>query len=165
MRFYVDVSQNMSDSILQKNHDRSFCSIIRSGDKWDFQILIDPFPVLILNINTKSNQCVSTEGIYHCSGKIIYSRLNIQQAIPGRLYIADAKFDPYCFGTQYTMQNAKMIRHKEYFDDAQDLYGFGDINADFPIYEYAHGQFVKLDKNGQLVAIYVKFAGSKLILG
>ncbi len=38
MRFYVDVSQNMSDSILQKNHDRSFCSIIRSGDKWDFQI-------------------------------------------------------------------------------------------------------------------------------
>lgn len=69
MRFYVDVSQNMSDSILQKNHDRSFCSIIRSGDKWDFQILIEPFPVLILNINTKSNQCVSTEGIYHCSRK------------------------------------------------------------------------------------------------
>lgn len=57
MRFFIDTTQSMSQSVLVKNKDNSFSCLNNELD-WDFQVKIEPFVVLILNINSNSKQCI-----------------------------------------------------------------------------------------------------------
>ena len=61
MRFFIDTTQSMSQSVLVKNKDNSFSCLNNELD-WDFQVKIEPFVVLILNINSNSKQCIGIEG-------------------------------------------------------------------------------------------------------
>ena len=144
MRFFIDTTQSMSQSVLVKNKDNSFSCLNNELD-WDFQVKIEPFVVLILNINSNSKQCIGIEGCVNLSKRIILKEIDVKHVLTGRLYMDDKSIDPDCFGI-------------EYYDSSQKLYGFGDIEIDLPIYQFAINQYVKIDEDGKLVAIYLKFS-------
>lgn len=156
MRFFIDTTQSMSQSVLVKNKDNSF-SCLNSELNWDFQVKIEPFAVLILNINSNFKQCIGTEGCVNLSKKIILKKIEVKNALTGRLYIDDEAIDPDCFGKEYLIENAKKKKGIEYYDSSQNLYVFGDIEINLPIYQFANNQYVKIDEDGKLVAIYLKF--------
>lgn len=156
MRFFIDTTQSMSQSVLIKNKDNSF-SCFNNGSNWDFQVKIEPFAVLIFNISSNSKQCIGIEGCVKLSKKITLKKIEVTNVITGRLYIDDENINPDCFGKEYLIKNAKKVKGIEYYDLSQNLYGFGDIESDLPIYQFAVNQYVKIDEDGKLVAIYLKF--------
>ena len=157
MRFFIDTTQSMSQSVLVKNKDNSFSCLNNELD-WDFQVKIEPFVVLILNINSNSKQCIGIEGCVNLSKRIILKEIDVKHVLTGRLYMDDKSIDPDCFGKEYLIKNAKKVKGIEYYYSSQKLYGFGDIEIDLPIYQFAINQYVKIDEDGKLVAIYLKFS-------
>ena len=57
--------------------------------------------------------------------------------------------DPDCFGKEYLIKNAEKVKGIEYYDSSQKLYGFGDIEIDLPIYQFANNQYVKIKQDGR----------------
>lgn len=62
------------------------------------------------------------------------------------------------FWKRVSYKKRKKVKGIEYYDSSQKLYGFGDIEIDLPIYQFAINQYVKIDEDGKLVAIYLKFS-------
>lgn len=106
MRFFIDTTQSMSQSVLVKNKDNSFSCLNNELD-WDFQVKIEPFVVLILNINSNSKQCIGIEGCVNLSKRIILKEIDVKHVLTGRLYMDDKSIDPDCFGKEYLIKNAK----------------------------------------------------------
>lgn len=116
------------------------------------------FGDLSVGDNSNSKQCIGIEGCVNLSKRIILKEIDVKHVLTGRLYMDDKSIDPDCFGKEYLIKNAKKVKGIEYYDSSQKLYGFGDIEIDLPIYQFAINQYVKIDEDGKLVAIYLKFS-------
>ena len=125
MRFFIDTTQSMSQSVLIKNKDNSF-SCFNNGANWDFQVKIEPFAVLIFNISSNSKQCIGIEGCVKLSKKITLKKIEVTNVITGRLYIDDENIKYLSSGMLFII-----LSHNIFL--ALTTSSFGSFNASYGI--------------------------------
>lgn len=152
MYFFIEPTKQLNKGKLILYPDSSFG--IENSEAWDFQISIEQYPVLLLNINRKSGQCVGIEGVCWHDKKIrktMYQSIFLNNSTNGTLYVSGIPTDPDLFGVSYQLENAQ-----EYFDKENQIFAIGDMSNSGQLWQIGMGQYVKIN-NHQLVAIYIHF--------
>lgn len=110
MRFFIDTTQSMSQSVLVKNKDNSFSCLNNELD-WDFQVKIEPFVVLILNINSNSKQCIGIKRVkidYIRRQKKRYIEVSIEEAAITNTLTYEQQFDINENSNKFIFENSRI---------------------------------------------------------
>lgn len=153
MRFTINKNQAINNDSVVLFHDNSFCVDISSKQLWDFQIHIEPFTLLILNIDFNSKCCTSIEGLLCLKDRTKYRSIIINEVENGSLYVNNLSASIDDYATSYHMRY-----DNEYYDPNNNILGFGDIDSELPTYRFGKDRYIKLDKNGNIVAIFIKLS-------
>ncbi len=149
MYFNIIETQEIITGKLVLNHDDSF-SIIECR-AWDFQISIEPYPVLLLNFDYSTKLCVGIEGVLILRKKTIKREINIESHTNGMLKVHDLKIDKEVGGEQYLINSTN-----EYYDAKKKIFAIGDIETDACLCKIARNVYVKVIEQ-QIAAIYLQF--------
>ena len=122
MFFTINKNQAINNDSVVLFQDNSFCVDISSKQLWDFQIHIEPFTLLILNIDFNSKCCTSIEGLLCFKDRTKYRSIIINEVENGSLYVNNlsASIDEYA--TSYHMRY-----YNEYYYPNNNILGFVDI--------------------------------------
>ena len=138
-----------SKSRIKLYDDHSFGELDRLN-QWDYQISIEVVSsIIVLNIDTKSNRCISVEGYIAVNNKNIKS-LKIPESIRSGLNINGIINDDLT-------STYKLNHRKFHFDLNQNILAYGDYNTKYPFYEFGVGQYIAIDKNGKIESLIIKF--------
>lgn len=153
MLFSINKNLDINNDSVVLFQDNSFCVDISSKQLWDFQIHIEPFTLLILNIDFNSKCCTSVEGLLCLKDRTKYRNITINEVEDGCLNVVNllASIDDYA--TSY-----HMMYDNEYYDPNNHILGFGDIDSKLPTYRFGKDRYIKLDSNGHIVAIFIKLS-------
>lgn len=147
MNFYLyETNYNKSQLIL--NSDLSFMTI--NSEKWDFQVSIRPYFILLLNFNYDLKFCTGIEG-YFLQHKCTNKKLQLKIVKKGILKVDKFPTTKDACGTTYFLRGKNF-----YYDKESKIFGVGSTEGSNEVFEIGKGQYVKL-KDGELIALFVQF--------
>lgn len=147
MKFYFE-EQPLNQSQVVLHSDYSFGTI--NNEFWDFQISIEPYPVLLLNFNYKDKKCDGIEGFLHLD-KCRKKDIQFDVIKKGVLKVDLFPVEQDAYGMTYNLENAKF-----YYDYKNKILAVGEINLKNEVFEIGLGQYVKL-KDGKIVLLLIQF--------
>lgn len=148
MNFYLD-ERNFNKATVILNSDLSFGTL--DNKKWDFQISIECYPVLLLNFNYDLKLCTGIEGCLFLD-KCLRKELHLNITKKGFLKVDKFLVEKDAYGMTYNLSDKRC-----YYDDISKIFGIGNIDDSDEVFEIGIGQYVKI-KDGQILALFINFS-------